>query len=256
MSLLDAPLVPNVNDPPPRPDGPTTASTRRTAILVGLLFLTATTAFIVADTLNTAVLSRPDFLIGAASQTGALATAGVLLFAQFGVVGIAVLLFPLLKRHGESLALAHVGFRVAELAASLFYLSVPLLAIELGEGLREGTVDAAVATSLGTMLQAQYGVAILLIYLVTTAAGMCMAVLLYRSRIIPRPLAVLGLISYPTLLLGGILDMYGVVEVTAGIGLVTLLPGAVFELVLPIWLIVKGFTFPSPVPGPRPAAQA
>ena len=58
------------------------------------------------------------------------------------MVGIAVLLFPLLKSHGESLALAHVGFRVTELAASLFYLAVPLLAIELGAGVRDGRVDA------------------------------------------------------------------------------------------------------------------
>jgi hypothetical protein len=246
MSLLDAPPVPNSNDPPAPQDRPTTASTRRTAVLVGLLFLTATAAFIVADTLTTGVLSQPDFLTVASSETSTLATAGVLLFAQSGVVGIAVLLYPLLKRHGESLALAHVGFRVAELAASLFYLSVPLLAIQLGSGLQDGTIDPASAAGLGALLQAQYSVAVLLIYLVTTAAGMCMAVLLYRSRLIPRWLAVLGLISYPALLVGGILDMYNVAEVTAGLGLITLAPGAVFELVLPIWLIAKGFTFSSP----------
>jgi inner membrane protein involved in colicin E2 resistance len=116
---------------------------------------------------------------------------------QFGVVGIAVLLFPLLKRYSESLALAHVGFRVAELAASLFYLAVPLLVIELGAGLRDGTVDASVSTSLGALLQAQYSVSIVMIYLVTSVGGMCMASLLYRSRLIPRPIAILGVIGYP-----------------------------------------------------------
>jgi len=131
--------------------GPTTASTRKTAALVGLLFLTATAAFIFADMLNSGVLSRPDFLTGAAAETNTLATGALLLFGQFGVVGIAVLLFPLLKRYGESMALAHVGFRVAELAASLFYLSVPLLAIELGAGLRDGTVDASDSAGLGAL---------------------------------------------------------------------------------------------------------
>jgi hypothetical protein len=234
-----------VNAPTKQQNGPTTASTRKTAVFVGLLFLTATAAFIVADTLNSGVLSRPDFLSVASAETNTLATGALLLFGQFGVVGIAVLLFPLLKRYGESAALAHVGFRVAELAASLLYLSVPLLAIELGAGLRDGTVDASASTSLGALLQAQHSVAILMIYLVTTAAGMCMATLLYRSRLIPRRLAILGLITYPTLLAGGILDMFNLVDVTQGVGLIALVPGTLFELILPIWLIVKGFTFPS-----------
>lgn len=232
MSILTEPTV--------QRSGPTTASTRRTAALVGLLFLFATTAFIVANTLTTGVLSRPDLLTTASAETATLATGALLLAGQFGVVGIAVLLFPLLKRHGESLALAHVGFRVAELAASLFYLSVPLLVIELGAR----TVDASAAASLGTLLQAQHSVAILLIYLVTTAAGMCMATLLYRSRLIPRWIATLGVIGYPVLLAGCALDLFGLVDVTEGVGLVALVPGGVFELVLPIWLLVKGFTFP------------
>ncbi len=224
--------------------GTRSPSTRRTAVYVGLLFLIATAAFIFAEALTSRVLSQPNFLADAASQTTILATSAVLLFAQFGVVGIAVLLFPLLKRHGESLALAHVGFRVTELAASLFYLAVPLLAIELGAGLSDGTVDGSAASSLGALLQAQHHVAISMIYISTAAAGICMATLLYRSRLIPRWLAVLGLVTYPTLLVGVVLDMFNVVSVTQGIGLVALIPGALFEFILPVWLIVKGFNVP------------
>ena len=219
-------------------------SSRKTAAFVGLLFLTATAAFIFAESIISGVLSRPDFLADASSQTTMLATGAVLLFAQFGVVGIAVLLFPLLKQHGESMALAHVGFRVTELAASLFYLAVPLLAIELGAGVRDGSVDASSSASLGAFLVAQHTVSILLIYIATAAAGMCMATLLYRSRLIPRWLAILGLITYPTLLAGSILDMFNVVDVTQGIGMVALVPGALFEFILPVWLLVKGFKVP------------
>jgi hypothetical protein len=245
MSAPEKPLVPAVSDGAMQQSGPTTATTRKTATLVGLLFLSATIAFIFADTLIGGVLSRPDFLAGASADTGSLAAGASLLAGQFGVVGIAVLLFPLLKRHGESLALAHVGFRVAELAASLFYLAVPLLALELGAGVRDGTVDAATSASLGALLRVQYSASTLLIYLVTTAAGTCMAVLLYRSRLIPRPLAILGLVSYPALLVGCVLDMFGIVDVTQGVGLIALVPGGIFELILPIWLFVKGFTFPA-----------
>jgi hypothetical protein len=230
--------------PTMQPRGARTTSTRKTAVFVGLLFLTATAAFIFADALNSGVLSQPNFLADASSQTTVLATSALLLFAQFGVVGIAVLLFPLLKRHGESLALAHVGFRVAEVAASLLYLAVPLMAIELGAGLRDGTVDGSASSSLGALLQAQHSVAILLIYIATGAAGICMATLLYRSRLIPRWLAILGLVTYPTLLAGSILDMFNLVDVTQGIGLIALVPGALFEFILPVWLIVKGFNVP------------
>ena len=218
-------------------------SSRRTAVFVGLLFLTATAAFIFAEAFTSRVLSQPNFLVAASSQTFALATAAVLLLAQFGVVGIAVLLFPLLKRHGEALALGHVAFRITELAATLVFLAVPLLSIELGTGLADGTVDRAASTTLGALLQAQHSVAILLIYLATAAAGICMTTLLFRSKLIPRWLAILGLITYPTLLMGTILDIFNVVNVTHGIGLLALIPGAVFEFVLPVWLLVKGFRF-------------
>lgn len=221
-----------------------TLSSRKTAVFVGLLFLTATAAFIFAEATISGVLGRPNFLAEASSQTTMLATGALLLFAQFGVVGIAVLLFPLLKKHGESLALGHVAFRATELAASLFFLAVPLLAIEIGTGLRNGTIDMSASASLGALLAAQHSVAILMIYFATGAAGICMTTLLYRSRLIPRLLAVLGVFTYPILLAGSVLDMFNVVDVTQGIGLVALVPGALFELILPIWLIVKGFNVP------------
>ncbi|WP_232668771.1 DUF4386 domain-containing protein [Pseudonocardia sp. TRM90224] len=230
--------------PPPLRSRAAAEASKKTAALIGLLFLTATAAFIGADTLNSGVLQQPDFLRTASGQTGALATSALLLFGQFGVVGIAVLLYPLLKPHCPSLALAHVGFRTAELAASLFYLAIPLTTIHLATGLRDGTVDTAVSTSLAALLQAQYSVTILMIYLVTTAAGMCMAILLFRSRLIPRWLAVLGLASYPALLAGCILNLFGVIDVTQGIGLIALVPGGLFELILPIWLLTKGFCTP------------
>ena len=71
-----------------------TTTYRRTAVFVGLLFLTATAAFTVAEVLNSGVLSQPNFLTVASSEAGALGTGALLLFGQFGVVGIAVLLFP------------------------------------------------------------------------------------------------------------------------------------------------------------------
>jgi hypothetical protein len=70
---------------------PTTASTRKIAVLIGLLFLTATVTFAIAEGLIRNVLDRPDFLTGASEDTNALAAAAVLAFVQgVAIVGIAV----------------------------------------------------------------------------------------------------------------------------------------------------------------------
>jgi hypothetical protein len=227
------------------PSAGMTASTRKTAVLVGLLFLIATVTFLVADALIVGVLERPDYLAGASADADALTTAALLAFADgVAIVGIAVLLFPLLKRHSEPLALGYVGFRVAELAAVLVYLAAPLLVIELADRLRDGAVDASASRTLGALFQAQHSVSIMTIYLFTSVAGAILAILLYRSRLIPRPIAILGTIGYPVLLVGSILAMFDLTDVTRGAGLLAVVPGGLFELILPIWLLAKGFTSP------------
>jgi Domain of unknown function (DUF4386) len=222
-------------------------SIRRTAILVGLLFLTATVAFATAEALINGVLDRADYLSGASADANALTTGALLAFVNgVAVVGIAVLLYPLLKGYSEPLALGYVGLRVAELVASLLLLAVPLLVIALGDRLRDGTVDVSASQPLGSLLQAQHDVAIVMVYLITSVAGGILAFLLYQTRLIPRWLAVLGLIAYPVLFVGAVLDMFDVVDVTQGAGLLAVIPGGLFELILPIWLLAKGFTTREP----------
>lgn len=222
-------------------------SIRRTAVLVGLLFLAATVAFATAEALINGVLDRADYLSGASADANALTTGALLAFVNgVAVVGIAVLLYPLLKGYSEPLALGYVGLRVAELVACLFLLAVPLLVIALGDRLRDGTVDASASQPLGSLLQAQHDVAIVMVYLITSVAGGILAFLLYQTRLIPRWLAVLGVIAYPVLFVGAVLDMFDVVDVTQGAGLLAVVPGGLFELILPIWLLAKGFTIREP----------
>lgn len=194
---------------------PATTSTRKTAVLVGMLFLVATVTFMIADALIVGVLDRPDYLTGASAHANGLAAAALLAFVQgIAIVGIAAALYPLLKRHSEPLALAYVALRSAELAATLVYLAVPLLVIQLGDGLRDGTVDASASQHLGALFQGLHGVAVSMIYLVTSVLGAILSFLLYRSQLVPRPIAILGVIGYPTLLVGGILALFNVTEVT------------------------------------------
>ena len=218
-------------------------STRKTSIIVGLLFLTQTVAFIIAEQLITGVLKGPDYLTGIAADANALTAGGLLaVVSGVAVVGIAVLLFPLLKPTSEPLALGYVCERVIELVLQLlFFLALPLLMIAVGAGLRDGTIDASTSHSLGPILKAVHDQAIVVLYLVTSVGGTILAVLLYRSQLVPRWIAVLALIGYPMLFVGCVLDLFDVTDVTKGAGLIAIAPGGLFELILPIWLLAKGF---------------
>ena len=219
-------------------------STRKTATIVGLLFLTQTVAFIIAEQLITGVLKRPDYLTGVSADANTLTLGGLCaVVSGVAVVSIAVLLFPLLKPTSEPLALGYVCERVIELVLQLlFFLVVPLLMIAISNGLRDGTMNASSSQSLGPILKAIHDLAIVVLYLVTSVGGTILAVLLYRSRLVPRWIAVLALIGYLVLLVGCVLDLFGVTDVTKGAGLVAVAPGGLFELILPIWLLAKGFS--------------
>ncbi len=158
-------------------------------------------------------------------------------------MGIAVLLFPLLKPTSEPLAFGYVCERVIELVLQLlFFLALPLVMIAIGHGLRDGTMDASTSHSLGPILKGVHDQAIVVLYLVTSVGGTILAVLLYRSQLVPRWIAVLALIGYPMLFVGCVLDLFDVTDVTKGAGLIAIAPGGLFELILPIWLLAKGFS--------------
>lgn len=220
-------------------------STRKSAAIVGLLFLIATVTFFIAEQIITGVLNRPDYLMGASEDAHALTAAALLAFVDgLAVVAIAVLMFPLFKRHSEPLALGYVGLRVVDFAAVLLYMASPLLVISLGQRLLDGTVDASASEHLGAVFQAQHDLSLRMIYLFNGVAGGFFAFLLYRSELVPRWIAVLGLIGYPVLLAGTVLDMFSLTDVTQGAGLLAVVPGGLFELILPIWLLAKGFSHP------------
>lgn len=201
-------------------------SSRRTAAIVGLLFLIATVSFIAADALIKGVLDRPNYLIGASGDATALSARALLAFVDgLAVVGLAVLMFPLLKHTSEPLALGYFGLRVAELGVVLLYMVAPLSVLALSNGTRHGAGDVSASQSLGSLLKAQHDLTLVLLYLFTSVSGIIFAFLLYRSTMVPRPLAVLGLIGYPALLAGAVLAMFGVTDVTQGAGFARRRPG-------------------------------
>jgi hypothetical protein len=188
---------------------------RGIAVAVGILFFFQLITFLIGSSLI------ETYLAGDAGR--ATLTMGVVLemFAGLAVVGIGILMYRVLKTVDRRLALGYPIMRVLEFAVSA------ILAIYLLSQLQE------------------FPNHLLWVYIPTGIGGLILNYLLFTSRMIPRPIAVLGLIGYAFLLLVVPLDLVGAVEEGSGVGLALLAPGGLYEFViLPIWLIAKGFRPP------------
>lgn len=190
---------------------------RMVAIIVGALFVVQ----MVTAVIGTSLIQS----FGDGGTATAPPTIGVLLMLCSGlaVVGIGLLMYPVLKTVNRELALWYPILRIVEFIISTvcgIYLLTQLHAVP------------------NQMLW---------VYIPTGLGGLVLCYLLYVSRLVPRPIAVTGLFGYLLLSLGVPLDLLGVLDMNAGPGQLILLPGGLFEVVLmPIWLIAKGFNFPSP----------
>jgi Domain of unknown function (DUF4386) len=193
------------------------SSRSRTATTVGILFVVQMVTAIVGTSLIQA------FVDGDSDR--APMTVGVLLMVCSGVavVGIGLLMYPVLKTVDARLAVWYPVLRVVEF-----------------------TVSAACGIYLLASLEVVPN-HMLWVYIPTGLGGLVLTYLFFVSRLVPRPIAVLGLVGYACLTLGVPLDLLGVLNMDSGAGQVLLVPGGLFEfLFLPIWLIVKGFrTSPS-----------
>jgi len=81
----------------------------------------------------------------------------------------------------------------------------------------------------------------MMVFAFTALGGLLFSYLLYHSKIIPRYLSVLGIVGYAILCLGVVLNLFSILNVNDGLGMLVYLPGGLFELLLPIWLLIKGF---------------
>src|SRR5437660_4103915 len=212
---------------------------RRTAVLVGALFLISTATFIVSNALITPLLGSHNFLAAVADHSQLMIAATLIgLIEGTATVGIALALYPILKRQHSALALGYAGMRIAELAIAVVGFGLGgLLLVTLSATAANG----ANSETLGTLLVALRHWTLMLVYLYTAIGGLMLSYMLLRTRLVPRGLSVLGLIGYAALLLAAVLDMLGLIDTVAGLGLVGLVPGGLFELLLPIWLFAKGF---------------
>lgn len=215
---------------------------KTTARIVGALFIIATATAIVGGSLLLP-LEEPDYLVAVAADEGQVVT-GVLLelILVMSVFGIAVLLFPVLKRRNEGLALSYVGARVLEGVLLLAATVSALLILALSQDY--GTSGVAGVEPLGDLLLAARDWTYLLgSVVVFGTTALILYSLLYQSRLVPVWLSLWGLAGGALILVRGLIEMYGA-ELSGVVQGVFAAPIAVQEMVLAVWLIVKGFSTP------------
>jgi hypothetical protein len=215
-------------------------SDRTTARVVGALFIVATVAAIVGGALVLPV-DAPDPLTAAAAADVQL-VCGVLveLLLVLSVIGIAALLFPVLRRCDEGLALAYVGARIIEGVLLLAATVSVLVLLELGQD--PGPAGVGSLQAAGALLLTTRDVTYLVGSMVALGvSAVILYSLLYRGSLVPAWLSVWGLLGGVLIALRGVLEMYGL-QLTVPVQAVVTAPIAVNEMVLAVWLIAKGFS--------------
>ena len=149
-------------------------STRKTAIIVGVLFLTSFVSLFIGDATIESILDEPDQLINVSeNRTQLIIEMLIAFFLASTIVGIAVMMFPILKKHNEPIALGYVGFRIAEFVIIIVYLIIPLLLITLSqEYVKAGDPDASYFQTSGTLFQAVRYWALRMVWIFNGLAGL------------------------------------------------------------------------------------
>ncbi|MGB6369714.1 MAG: DUF4386 domain-containing protein [Atribacterota bacterium] len=215
---------------------------RKNAIIVGVLFITATVAGILSVVFS-GPIDAPDYLINvSANATQVIIGALLVLIMAFACAGIAIWLYPVLKKHNEALALGSVGFRIIEGVLHIVGVIGLLSLVTLSqEYVKAGAPDASYFQSLGTLLLAARDWTGVLGSFAFILGALMYYYIFYQSKLIPRWLSVWGLIGVPLWIAAELLIMFGLIESFSTNAILLDIPIAVNEMVLAVWLIVKGF---------------
>jgi len=211
---------------------------RKTARIVGVLFIIGTVAGILSVVFTGPVLNDLDFLIKVSVNENQIIIGSLfVLIMAFALAMVPVVMFSIFKKYNEALALGSVVFRgVLEAAIYIaMVISLLLLLTVSQEYVKAGAPDASHFQTLGTLLLKANDQINSILEIVFSLGALMIYYLFYQSKLIPRWLSVWGLIGAILYLAAGLFAMF---SVNFGI---LLAPLGVQEMVLAVWLIVKGF---------------
>ena len=217
---------------------------RTTARVVGAVYLMGFVVGLGGEALIQSVLGAPNHLATVSTNSLMLAIGAVLwLMAVIGDAAHGVLMFPILKPHGERIAFGYFGARIMDAVFIALMVIFLLLQIPLGDAYLKAAGPSALyleTLSAVSVHLSQYAYQIGMSTL--GIAGLMLCYTLYKAKLVPRFLAIWGLVGYAIIFVGMVSEIMG-----SGLGLASSIPGGLWEVFIGVWLIAKGFSFPAAV---------
>jgi|GEM_PF-100131 len=221
---------------------------RKTAIIVGVLYIIGTVAGVLSMVVTWGFLDTPDYLNKVASHASQVMLGALLIL----VMGIALamvpaMMFPILKRQNEALAIGYVIFRGA--LETLTYIGVAICWLLLVVVARQyadfGAAAASQFPSLGFLLVKAQDPIIAVGSIVFSLGALMFYYLSYQARLIPRWISGWGIVAAVAYLVAGLIALF-----STNLAILQF-PILVQEMVMAAWLIVQGFN-PSAIPSWSP----
>jgi hypothetical protein len=216
---------------------------RKTALVAGIFYL-ITFVSIPTLALYGPVKNHRDWILSPGGHTAVLVGGFLEVIVALACIGTAVTLYPVVKRQNEATALGFVAARVLE-AGMIFTGVVSLLSlVTLRQHLGGAAgADAASLVTTGASHVAVYNWTFLLGQtLMPGINALLLGSLMYRSRLVPRLIPVMGLIGAPLLIAAVFATLFGQHSTLTGLAVLPVIPVAAWELSLGVWLVVKGFS--------------
>ena len=226
---------------------------RKTAIVVGVLFIVGTVAGISSGIVTGPVLGDSDYLAAVVANESSIVLGALLVLVMgFPLAMIPVMMFPIFRKYNEPLALGAVVFRgVLEAVTYMVIAICSLMFIPVGQAfLNAGAADAATFQAMGNFIkQAVYWTEHLLA-LVFTIGALMLYWLFYKTKLIPSWLALWGFIGAILYFAAPVLNLFDPQHPALSLGVKwgnLMAPLAIQEMVFALWMIIKGFNSSAPV---------
>lgn len=208
---------------------------RKTSLLAGVLYLLT---FVSIPTLALyEEVKSANFLIGTGTNTVAIIGGILEIIVALAGISTAVVLFPVLKKQNETMALGLVAARILEAATIFVGVAFILSIITLRN---EGIGEDGLVTS-RTLVALYHRIFLLGQSFMPALCDLLLGFLLYKSRLVPRVIAVIGIVGGPVLIVGYLTVMFGLFGRLDLFPALSAVPVALFEFSLGVWLVVKGF---------------
>lgn len=226
----------------------TPEESRRTSLLAGLFFFGTIVFSIPGRLLYGPLLDDVNYIVGGGADGQVRLGAFFEVLVAITVIGTAVILFPVLKRASEKVALGYVALRIVEATVIIVGLMSLLSIVALRQNFAEAAGEDALHVAIGQSLQALAERTFLLgpAFCAGFGNGILLGYLFYRSELVPRGWALFGMIAGTLTFIGATVVLLGADELQSPTNSLLTAPEIVWEVFISIYLTFKGFR-PSPI---------